>query len=171
MEKSDDESTVFFAVDTRRSLGTETGFDEDKGENVTYHAYFQFFFTTTEGTKRYIHWFDDQYYQPFWDAATKTLDFSGVYKWDTGDGADGKDHDIMVAVVAFANIDSKTWDGAFTDGYKNCKFVQSSSASGAPAAFTGERVSLPRPGTLRHATEDIQSRTIKFDPAKFSRKR
>ncbi|MDR3189086.1 MAG: hypothetical protein LBT94_07890, partial [Prevotellaceae bacterium] len=108
-------------------------------------------------------WFNTQYYQAFWDAATKTLDFSGVYNHE------GVDYDIQVAVLARTDIENKRWEGAFTDGYKHCKFVQGS-ALGAPSAFTGERVALPRLGRAG-STPPLKSVTIDFDPAKFSRKR
>jgi hypothetical protein len=169
---SDGGGKVAFAIDTRRALGTETVTSGTPATTKTYTAYFQAFFTTTVGSVRYIHWLPlpDDYYQAFWDPATKTLDLSGVYTWDTGEGNDGKDHDIIVAIVAFTDINDKKWEGSFSDGYANCRFVQTG-AAGAPAAFTGERVSLPRPSTLRTASENIQSRTIKFDPAKLKRKR
>jgi hypothetical protein len=157
-------STVGFAVDTRRALGTETVTDKDTGLPKTYTAYFQAFFTHTADDKRHIHWFDSQYYQAFWDPATKTLDFSGVYNWE------GTDYDIIVAIIAFTDIDAKKWEGAFSDGYKRCKFVQTG-APGAPAgAFTGERVSLPRFNSRNGETLPITTVTTKFDPAKFSRK-
>jgi hypothetical protein len=166
--QSEDGSKVGFGVDTERALGTETDTDKNTGLPVTYTAYFQAFFTRTisssDGNKREIHWFSDPVSQVFWDPATKTLDFSGVYNWE------GDDYDIIVAIVAFTDIADKKWQGSFSDGYKHCKFVQAG-ASGAPAgAFTGERVSLPRFNSRNGETLPITSVTTKFDPAKFSRK-
>jgi hypothetical protein len=157
--RSDDNATVAFAVDTRRALGTETVTDGATGLPVTYTAYFEVFFTGGG----YVYWFNDQYYQAFWDAAAKTLDFSGVYTHE------GVDYDLMVAVLARTDIDNKKWEGAFTDGYKNCKFVQNG-APGAPGALTGESVSLPKFGKRTDSLYPLKPVTIDFDPAKFSRK-
>jgi hypothetical protein len=165
INRNPDSVAVGFAVDTRNPLGQEANWNATIGASQTYTAYFQAFFTHTEGTTRYIHWFDSQYYQAFWDAATGTLDFSGVYTWD------GVDYDIIVAIVAFADIDNKKWDGAFSDGYKQCKLKKNpAGAPAAPAAFTGERVPLPRLNAPANG-ETWKSVITHFDPAKFSRKR
>jgi hypothetical protein len=160
--QSTDNSAIAFAVDAYRALGTETVTDGGTGMPKTYTAYFDAFFTGGG----YIYWFNTQYYQAFWDAETKTLDFSGVYTHE------GVDYDIMVAVLARTTdpATEKKWEGAFTDGYKNCKFVQQG-ASGAPGAFTGERVALPKINGRTTATPSLTPVTINFDPAKFSRKR
>jgi hypothetical protein len=161
---SDDSSTMALAVDTYRELGTETKLDEETGLPKTYTAYFEAcFIGESDGTK-YIFWFNTQYYQVFWDAATKTLDFSGIYTHE------GVDYDLIVGVFARTDRENKKWEGGFTDGYKGCKFVQSG-ASGAPAALTGQRVGLPKPGERAGGAASIKSVTIDFDPAKFSRKR
>jgi hypothetical protein len=161
-----DSSAVAFAVDTYLELGTETMLDKETGLPKTYIAYFEacFIGTSEADGKRYIYWFNDQYYQAFWDAATKTLDFSGVYTYE------GVDYELIVGVFAHTDKENRKWEGGFTDGYKNCKLVQTG-APGAPAAFTGERVRLPK---LRERTGNalpFESITIDFDPAKFSRKR
>lgn len=161
---SNDSTTLALAIDTYRALGTETKFDEDEGLNKTYTAYFEAcFIGESDGTK-HIYWFNTQYYQVFWDEATKTLDFSGVYTYE------GVDHDLIVGVFARTDRENKKWEGGFTDGYKGCKFVKTG-VLGAPAALVGERVRLPKVGERAGASPAVKSVTIDFDPAKFSRKR
>lgn len=161
---SDDSSTMALAVDTYRALGTEAKLDEETGLPKTYTAYFEAcFIGQSDGTK-YIYWFNTQYYQVFWDAATKTLDFSGIYSYE------GVDYELIVGVFARTDRENKKWEGGFTDGYKDCKFVQVG-ASGAPAAFTGKRVGLPKLGERTGGVPSVKSVTVDFDPSKFSRKR
>ncbi|MDR3184641.1 MAG: hypothetical protein LBT49_04465 [Prevotellaceae bacterium] len=156
---SEDKATIAFAVNTQRALGTEPAMDGATGFSKTYTAYFEAFFIGGGS----VYWFNTQYYQAFWDPATKTLDFSGVYKHD------GVDYDIIVAVLARTDIKNKKWEASFTDGYKRCKFVKNG-PSGAPA-FTGERVTLPKLNGQTGGAAALKSVTIDFDPAKFSRKR
>jgi hypothetical protein len=162
-------TTVGFAINTLRELGKETVTDKTTGLPKTYTAYFQAFFTRTitnaEGkSQREIHWFSDQFYRVFWDSATKTLDFSGVYNYE------GTDYDVIVAIIASTDIENKKWEGSFSDGYKYCKFVQPGAPGTPAAAFTGERVSLPRVNSRKGESLPIVSVTTTFDPAKFSRK-
>ena len=161
---NEDSTMVAFVVDTRRELGTEAVTDKETGLPKTYTAYFEAFFIGESGDKKYIFWFTSQYFQVFWDAGTKTLDFSGVYTHE------GVDYDIIVAVLARTDIEDKRWEGSFTDGYINCKFVQDG-ASGAPGLFTGKRVALPKFNGPTGGTSSLESVTIDFDPAKFSRRR
>jgi hypothetical protein len=164
MAQSTDGSTIGFGISNVRPLGSEM---ED---GKVYTAYFDAFITRTEGTTRYITWFafDNNHYQVFWDPAGRTLDLSGVYSDDSG-----VDYEIIVAIVARtadpSDPETKKWEGSFSDGYRHCKLVKNG-ASGAPAAFTGERVPLPR-FNAPASGETWKSVTIPFDPAKFSRKR
>ncbi|MDR0565488.1 MAG: hypothetical protein LBG47_00385 [Prevotellaceae bacterium] len=160
---SNDSATMALAVDTHRALGTESKLDQATGLMKTYTAYFEVCFIGVSEGKKYIYWFTDQYYQVFWDEATKTLDFSGIYTHE------GVDYDLIVGVFARTDKENRKWEGGFTDGYKGCKFVQTG-ASGAPAAFVGERVRLPKLSDRTGGASYIKSVTLDFDPAKFSRK-
>jgi hypothetical protein len=148
----DNNGKIHFVIDLYRSLGSEVY------NGRLLYAYFEPVFFTGNG--KFSTFSNLDLYQIFWDPATQTLDFSGVFTYY------GVEYDLAVGISA--RDEDRVWRGRCTDFYKNLRMTRT--ASGAPV-FTGEKVTgLPHFKEFPADMSKVEVESVPFDPANFSRK-